>query len=83
MRQQQLEKFASSESGNVVTIFAVASIVIVGVTALAVDYSSFAEERSHLQAVADAGALHAAVASGICARPLFLRPRRHTTGHPL
>jgi Flp pilus assembly protein TadG len=60
MRQQQLEKFASSESGNVVTIFAVASIVIVGVTALAVDYSSFAEERSHLQAVADAGALHAA-----------------------
>jgi len=60
MRTRWLQKFRSNISGNVLMTFSLAAPVIFGAVAAAVDYTSFATERTRLQAAADAAALNAA-----------------------
>src|ERR1700730_12044324 len=60
MRTRRMRKFRSNISGTVLMTFSLAAPVIFGAVAAAVDYTSFATERTRLQAAADAAALNAA-----------------------
>ncbi len=57
---RHFKRLRKSINGNVAVTFALAIPVVFGAVAAAVDYGSFATERTRLQAAADAAALNAA-----------------------
>src|SRR5207237_8356277 len=60
MWPRHFKPLRKSVNGNVAVTFALAIPVVFGAVAAAVDYGSFATERTRLQAAADAAALNAA-----------------------
>ena len=58
--RRQAKRFVAGETGNTVTIFALALPVLVAAAGAAVDYSMAAATHSKMQAVADSAALASA-----------------------
>jgi len=63
-RANPIELFRSQESGAIAIVFSITSLVMIGITALAVDYVTWSTTKARLQATADAASIAGAQTLG-------------------